>query len=307
MRRPSLDRMEVFLLVAESGGFSAAARRVGASKNALSQQVARLESELGVALFTRTTRKVVLTDAGVHLLQAGGPLLMDLRAAMDAAGGTAVEPSGLLRITAPADFSAAVLGPALAAFSRAHQNVSVELITGNEILDLVGERIDIAVRLGWLRDSSYQAVKVGEFSQLLIAAPVYLERAGMPPHPQRLVDHQWIEFSLLSQPLQWQFSGPDGELCSVRMTACARSNSPEGVLGLLRGGAGMSVMTDFSVESDLETGTLRHVLPDWRLPHGEIYLTWPGTRRMTARVRAFIDFFRDRLRANDTGSATPWR
>ncbi|MFC5570685.1 LysR substrate-binding domain-containing protein [Lysobacter yangpyeongensis] len=299
-RAPSLDRLSAFLAVAEAGGFTAAAQRLDINKTVLSQQIARLESELGGALFTRTTRRVELTEAGRLLFDESAPLLQQLESAVAQFGQASTDPSGTLRITAPADYAVNVLGPALAAFQREHPQLQVDLIATHDVLDLVAERIDLAVRFGWLRDSSLRATKLGEFRQLVLASPDYLARAGAPRRPEQLASHAWIALSLLRSPLTWRFEKHGGRQVTVRMRPGLRASSPEGVLGLLRGGAGISVLTDFAATPDLHAGALQQVLRDWSLPSGGIHLVYPATRQPPGKVRRFMDFFRDWL-ANGAG------
>jgi DNA-binding transcriptional LysR family regulator len=291
----SLDRLNWFVAVAEAGGFTAAAQRLDIGKTLLSQQVAKLEAELGGALFTRTTRRVELTDAGRRLYDESSPLLRELGAAVAGFGDASVRPSGTLRITAPTDYAATVVGPALAGFHRLHPQLQIELIATDDVLDLVGERIDLAVRSGWLRDSSLRAVKLGEFTQVVLAAPAYLAEAGTPRRPEQLATHRWIALRLLRTPLTWRFTHRTGRACSVRVRAGLSANSPQALLGLLRGGAGISVMTDFGAAADLHSGTLQRVLHDWNLPSGGIHLVYPATRQPPGKVRHFIDFFREYL------------
>ncbi|HWP18058.1 MAG TPA: LysR substrate-binding domain-containing protein [Burkholderiaceae bacterium] len=291
-REPSLDRLNLFVAVAEAGGFTAAAQRLGMLKTALSPQIARLEEELGGQLFTRTTRRVELTEAGRRLYAEVAPLLRGLRTAVDEFGDRETRPGGTLRITAPADYSSAVVGPLLARFQSLYPGLLVELIASDGIVDLVAERIDVAVRLGWLRDSSLRAVKVGSFSQVAVASPAYLAEAGTPRQPADLTQHRWIALRLLRSPLTWRFTHRDGRHATVRVQAATSATSPLGLLGLARGGAGIAVLTDFAAEADLQRGDLQRVLPEWTLPRGGIHLVYPAAGRPPGKVRHFVDFFR---------------
>src|SRR5690606_22119073 len=161
LSKVSLECLRAFLGVAEAGGFTAAAEKLGVTKNQLSREVARLESELGLPLFVRTTRKVVLTDAGQRLQEVLDPLLSQFD--RETAHLTDAKLSGSLRITAPADYLAAVLCPLLVEFAVLHPDVTIDLVSDNKVRDIVRDRIDFAVRLGWLRDSSLRAIKVGGF------------------------------------------------------------------------------------------------------------------------------------------------
>ena len=288
----SLDRLNAFLAVAETGSFTAAAKKLDMSKNQLCLQVARLEKELATALFIRTTRRVVPTEAGVKLQLACTSPLQNLYTAISDVVDGSTDLSGVLRVTSPSDYAMSAIGPALAAFSLLHPQLRIELITESRVLDLVSERMDLAVRLGWPEDSSMKSLKIGEFALFVVAAPAYLVQAGIPEHPSQLAKHRWIALTLLQTPLWWQFTGPDGAHCDVRMRSGLSANTPEGLLGLLRGGAGVSVATDFSIAHDLQCGALHCLLPDWQLPTCGIYLLWPNTRNEQPKVRALIDFLR---------------
>jgi DNA-binding transcriptional LysR family regulator len=291
-RTPQLDRLALFTAVAEAGGFTAAAERLGTSKTLLSHQIGKLEAELGAALFTRTTRRVTLTEAGERLLRDSTPALQELAAAVERLTTVREQPTGTLRITAPPDYAGGVLGTALGEFARRYPQLEIELIASSEVMDLVGARIDLAIRVGWLRDSSLRAARLGEFEQFVVASPDYLARAGVPQHPEDLGRHRWIALTVLRTPLLWRFTAANGSQRSVRMQAVARANSAEAVLGLLRGGVGASVLTDFALEADLRSGRLQRLLSQWKLPRGGIYAVYPAARQVPAKVRSFIDFFR---------------
>lgn len=291
-----LDRLVWFVAVAESGGFTAAATRLRSSKTVLSQQIARLEAELNTALFVRTTRRVTLTQAGQRLYDECVAPLKSLTGSIERLAEHEQAPQGSLRITTPPDYAAAVLGKALGEFARDHPRLVIDLVGSSQVVDLAQERIDLAIRLGALRDSSLRATRLGEFEQIVVAAPSYLARAGVPQQPDELVRHRWIEHTLLRAPLRWQFKASSGATRQVRVQAAARANAPESLLGLLRGGLGVSVVADFAVEADLRSGALTRVLAPFKLPRGGIYAVHPASRQLPIKVRKFIDFFRDYLR-----------
>lgn len=290
-----MDRLRAFFAVVETGGFTAAGLRLKIGKNAVSQQVSKLERDLGVSLFTRTTRLVVPTEEGRRLYQTCEPLLRDLQSALENVGAERL--SGELRITAPADYADLVLCPALTEFGRLHPQLRIALITNSRVLDLVGERIDLSVRLGWPRDSSLRAVKVGEFSLHVVTTDAYLASFGAPDDPRQLAGHSWVELSTLSNS-PWRFTNRLGEAANVRLRARFSANTAEGVLALVRSGAGVAVATDFSVAHDLRSGSLVRILEDWRLPRAGIYLAWPNAAHESPRQRALVDFLRTRLSQN---------
>ncbi|MBE9610809.1 LysR family transcriptional regulator [Chitinilyticum piscinae] len=290
---PDLNRLRLFAAVADAGGFTAAAERLGLAKAALSQQVARLEAELGVTLLTRTTRRVVLTEAGSQLLDACRGPLLQLDTALRELGAAASAPQGRLRITAPGDYAAGVLAPALAAFRERYPAVSFDLIASHDVLDLVQDRIDLAIRMGWLKDSTLRASRLSEFEQWVVAPPALAAAAGVDP--QWLATQPWIALNLLPSPRLWTFVARDGLAQTVRMQGGCEVNSPVLVQALVRAGAGLSVLPDFMVHEAVARGELRRLYSDWSLPPAGIFAVYPSGQHVPAKVRAFIDFFRDWL------------
>ena len=291
-KRSELKRLAVFVAVAESGGFTAAAERLGTTKAMVSAQVRQLEAELGAMLFTRTTRKVMLTEAGQQLHGECTPLLQELEAALDRIGSGAGELRGTLRVTAAHDYLAGALSPRLARFAELHPALHLDLVATDEVLDLVGEGIDVAIRGGSLPDSSLRATLLEEFEQCVCAAPSYLAAHGIPRQPQDLAAHRWVALSLLRSPLTWTFSGRKGARHTVRMQAVARSNAPGTVQALVREGLGLSILPSFAARQDLEQGRLVRLLGDWSLPRPGIHAVYPASRHVPAKVRALVDFLR---------------
>lgn len=285
-----LNALPIFLALVEAGSFTAAAERLGSTKARVSLKIRQLEEHLGVALFHRTTRRVQPTRAGEILHRECKPLLAGLEEALAAAEGDEHQLRGELRLTAPEDYAARVLGPAVAEFGRRHPALRIELRSGDQISDMLEEGIDIAFRLGWLKDSSLRARHLGEFQQYLVASPHYLARHGTPTHPEQLAKHAWIALTLLSSPLTWIFHRDD-ESCRVQVRAQLAANSTTGLGALLAAGAGISVMVDFIAEEEVRKGRLVRLLPEWSLPVGNVYAVYPPGRYLPSRVRSFVDFF----------------
>ncbi|MDQ8023056.1 MAG: LysR family transcriptional regulator [Moraxellaceae bacterium] len=290
-----LNRLRVFVAVAEAGGFTAAAERLGSTKALVSQQIARLEAELGVTLFSRTTRRVTLTEAGSELFADSAPLIAQAESALArvAQGGDALR--GTLRITAPVDFAAGMVAPALARFAAEHPDMQFELVAADTVLDMVAARIDIAFRMGWLRDSTQRAVMLGEVQQWVVCTPAYLAAHGPISHPSQLAEHRWIALSLLPAPLSWRFQREDEEL-TVRMRASMRTDSPTTLKALVCEGAGITATADMVVQDEVKAGRLLRVLPDWQLPTAGIYAVYPPGRHVPAKSKAFIAAFREFLK-----------
>lgn len=293
-----LNALRSVAAVAEAGGFTAAAERLNLTKARISLDVARLEAQLGIGLFTRTTRRTTLTEAGEALLRDGLEPLRRLEATLGALGsprGGAL--SGTLRIATTVDYAAGALSRSLVTFATAHPALQLELRVGDRVIDLQAEGIDLAIRVGWLRDSSLRATRLGDFEQHLVASPAYLQRAGLPRRPEDLAAHDWVALSLLRSPLTWVFVSRRGERRTVRMRSRLRTDAGATLRALVEAGAGLSVLDQFSAEAGVRAGSLVRLLPDWSLPSGGVHAVWPPGRHVPAKVRAFIDFYAAELAA----------
>lgn len=291
----NLNDLLIFSAVAEVGGFTAAAERLHVAPAKVSLEIARLETQLGVALFTRTTRKVVLTEAGQMLHAQCAPLLAQLQMVLDGLHSTQQRLSGVLRIAAPVDHGTHTLAPALARFAAQHPDLHIDLRTSDRIADLVAEGIDVAIRMGWLRDSSLRAVKLGEFGQYVVASADYLRRAGTPQSPADLARHDWVALTLLPAPLTWAFTSGEGAIQTVQVKARIKADSAGALRSLVRHGAGMTVLDQFSAEAGLASGELVQVLRDWQPPRGGLYAVFPPGRHVSAKAQAFTRFYKEYL------------
>lgn len=285
-----LNSLPIFLALVEAGSFTAAADRLGSTKARVSLKIRQLEERLGVTLFNRTTRQVQPTQAGEILYRECRPLLVGLLEALTTAEGEDHQLRGTLRLTAPEDYTARVLGPAVAEFADQHPALRIELRSGDQVSDMLEEGIDIAFRLGWLKDSSLRARRLGKFQQYLMASPDYLTREGTPTHPEQLARHAWVSLTPLSSPLTWLFRRGK-ENCRIQMRAQLAANSTAGMIALLAAGAGISVMVDFVAETEIREGKLIRLLPEWSLPVGNVYAVYPPGRYLPSRARRFMDFF----------------
>ena len=287
----NLNRLAVFVALVRAGSFTAAAAQLGLTKAMVSQHLARLEQELGVTLLVRSTRRMALTEAGAAFHTDCARILGEAEAAIERVGENRETPRGTLRLTAPVNYGAAVVAPALAGFLRLHPQVQAELVLDDGISDLIGGRFDLAIRGGPLRDSGLRAVRLAGFRQLLVAAPAYLAARGTPRRPQELAAHAAVVLSVLSSPLRWNFTARDGTQQRVRLTPRAQADSAAAVHAMALAGAGLAVLPDFMVEADLQAGRLKPLLPAQRLPEGSFHAVYPG-HAPSAKVRAFIDHLR---------------
>lgn len=293
--RIDLNGLQIFAALAEAGGFTAAADRLGIAKAKVSTEISRLEAQLGISLVNRTTRRVALTEAGHTLYAECVPRLRGIEEALTQLGSPSAELNGTLRIGCTVDHAEQSLGRAVAEFAALHPRLHIELRTSDRVVDLVEEGLDVSFRMGWLRDSSLRAVKLADFAQYIVASPEYLARAGVPHHPEELARHEWVALSLLPTPLTWAFTRADGESRSVRTRGHLRADSAAALRALLEGGAGISALDQFSARPAIHSGRLQRVLPDWTPPGGGLYAVYAPNRHPPARVRQFVDHYRRQL------------
>ena len=286
-----LNALRIFAAVADAGGLTAAGDRLGFAKAKVSLELRRLEAHLGVSLFSRTTRRVTMTDAGQSLYAHCIPMIRDLDESLLRVASRTAALTGTLRVAATVDHATQTLAPAVAEFARLHPGLQIEIRTGDRVMDLVKEGIDLALRFGWLRDSTLRAIKLGEFEQHVVASAAYLKQAGRPRRPEDLAEHAWIALTLLRTPLTWKFTGAGGHIRRVRMNARLKTDSSVTLRSLLHCGAGISALDQVSAEASVRAGLLTRVLSEWSLPHGGVYAVYPPGRNLPATVRAFIDFY----------------
>ncbi|MDD5333903.1 MAG: LysR family transcriptional regulator [Rhodoferax sp.] len=297
-----LNAVLVFAAVAQAGGFTAAAERLGLSKARVSLEVGRLEARLGVGLLTRTTRRVLVTEAGQKLLDECVPLLRNAQETLAGLGQRDLL-QGTLRIACTVEHAVQSLAGTVARFARLHPQLQIELRSSDMVVNLVAEGIDVAIRMGWLRDSTLRATRLGTFGQWVVASPDYLRRSGLPQAPEDLAQMDWVTLTLLPTPLTWHFTGAQGELRTVRTASRLRCDSAATLRALLLEGAGVSVMDQLSTDELVRRGDLIRLLPEWRLPEGGIYAVYAPGRHIQPKVRAFIDFYVAHLNASTTPEA----
>ncbi|MEM5618673.1 LysR family transcriptional regulator [Pseudomonas aeruginosa] len=290
----NLNHLYAFVAVAEHNSFTAAAEALGLSKSLLSEQLRRLEADLGIQLLTRTTRRMTLTDRGELLFGVAQRMLGELDGALSDVRDLQGEPSGRLRITAPQDFVKWHISSVSAAFIRQFPKVQVEMLADDQFSDLVGQRIDLAVRIGWPRDSGLHASKLCDFQQVAVATPGYL--AGLPPvlQPHDLARCEWIGHTRLSTPWTWTFERQRRACHGTDPRAPAGEQHPGGVPPGARR-CRRQRAASFLVAREIARGRLVRLLPGWRLPQGGIYALYPSARYMPVRVRAFIESLREHL------------
>ncbi|MBD0417048.1 LysR family transcriptional regulator [Oryzicola mucosus] len=293
------DDMRAFQKVAALLSFSEAGRVLSVRKSAISRSIQRLESLLGVRLFERTTREVVLTEAGRMLLNRFDEVLNRIDELVDVAATLALHPRGRLKLTAGIGFGMEVLTELLPEFSLAFPDIDISLDLTSRTVDLVTEQIDVAVRMGPMRDSSLVATRLGAIGCQLCAAPAYLERRGAPQSLEDLRTHDLLAIPKgdgLPRPLLLlDKAGVEHQLeTSGRITA----NDPKAIHHMVLNGAGITATARYIAIPEIERGNLVRVLPEWSVPAVDVSLVMPAGKERSAPARAFVDFMRQRAAGN---------
>jgi DNA-binding transcriptional LysR family regulator len=237
-----------------------------------------------------------LTEAGQALYGECQPLLSGIQSAVDRVDQNASELTGTLRVNTTVDHAVMTLSPAIAQFALKHPDLHIDLRTNDRVVDLIGEGVDVAIRMGWLKDSSLRAVKLDDFQQYVVGSPDYIRKAGRPKHPEDLARYDWVTLTLLPAPLTWKFTSKTGDTKTVTVKSRLRVDSPGALRALLCQGLGFSVLDQYSVEGEVKAGRLRRVLEDWSLPRGGLYAVCPPGPHLSAKARAFIEFYREYIK-----------
>ena len=288
----------LFARVVDAHSFSRAAEQLGLPKSTVSRRVAGLETQLGERLLLRTTRKLTLTDFGHTVLEHAQQIVAEVDAASSLAQHRQAQPSGRLRVTMPADLAALMLAPMLADFVGQYPAISLELDLTPRRVDLIGENMDLAIRMGDLPDdASLAARRLAVFTSGLYAAPSYLARLGHPPEPEALMEHDALHLlSRNGDPAPWVLAHThDAASWEGIPPARATANSPDLLMRLALAGAGIALIHDHFAEAHVREGRLTPVLPDWRPPAMPAWAVFPGRRLMPARTRVFLDALQAKL------------
>jgi DNA-binding transcriptional LysR family regulator len=284
----------LFARVARTGSFSSAGREMGISQPTASRIVAMLEKQVGAALLTRTTRAVTLTEAGTDYLARVEAILAALDEADHAARGTG-ELRGVLRIAMSTSSAVRNVLPRLALFTDLHPKLRIEFVLNDEKQDLVGDAVDVALRIGSLADSSAVARKVGVVHRALAASPAYLAKAGTPLMPSELTDHSIIVGPAGRGMEGWIFK-KDGKTLSVRVDGRFILNGAEGATAAAVAGLGIISSGALGMLKELKSGSLVRVLPDWEMGSADVHVVLPAGRATKPSARAFADFIGTELR-----------
>ncbi|NOE19402.1 LysR family transcriptional regulator [Ruegeria atlantica] len=289
--------LSVFVKVAELNGFAAAARHLNMSPPTVTRLVSMLEDSLGLRLFVRTTRSVMLTDSGRRFFEDARRILMDLEEAERAAVGSYAEPTGELSVTASVLFGRMFVTPILGEFLELHPKLSARTLYVDRVVNLVDEGLDVGIRIGNLADSSLMAVRCGAVRQVVFAAPAYLDARGEPDTPDDLANHAIINSTALHASAQWHFQKSE-TVVTKRVNPRISMNTNDAVIELALQGHGIGRLLSYQVAPYVAAGRLRTVLNSYEPPEVPIHLVHQEGRTVSAKVRAFVDFAAKRLKSD---------
>lgn len=296
-----LTSMAVFVKCVEAGSLTAAARAFGLSHAMVSKHVRALEQALGVRLLDMTTRRLNLTEAGRRYLVRCVQILGEVEdAALEASQYQSV-PRGLLRVTAPATFGRLHLAPAIAEFMDLYPDIAIDADFTDRFVSLVEEGFDVAVRVGRLPDSSLVVRRLGPCRMLTCAAPAYLDKFGVPGHPNELGGHACLCLSTITTPGVWEYHGPEGEEIQVHVNGRLRANSMDLLCSAAERGLGVVFGPSFVLGPLVQAGRLRPILGDYPGRPLDLSAVFPSNRHLSTKVRVFIDFLVQRF-----GATPPW-
>ena len=278
-----LEDIETFNVVAEAGGVSPAARRLGVSKSIVSRRLLRLETELGVQLLARSTRGAGLTEAGVTFREHAARISAEMETAREELT-PAGDLRGRLRIAAPLSFGPVLVAPVLAELARRHPRLQVHAAYSDRFVDLVGEGFDAAIRVGYLADSNLVARRIGPVSGKVVASPSYIAQHGAPNTLEELLSHQ----ALMQGTESWRFVDDDKPI-SVRPQGRFKADNGTALLSAAVAGLGIAYLPDALTDEHIASGALVAVMTRYAVPDGGLFLVRPPGLQLSRKLRILTD------------------
>lgn len=294
----TLTRMQAFIDVVDSEGFSAAARRIGRSKALMSKYVRELEDELGILLINRTTRQFSLTEAGQIYYHSATEIISRVREAQDAVREAGSGLKGRLRVSAPRSLTDLEIGLPIVEFAAAYPEITLDVNLDDRIVDMVEDGFDVAIRVARLADSALIARKLADFKLVLCASPAFIESHGHPKSPADLAGFPAIIDTNGRNRGGWSFRDSEDREQVVPVQTVMEVNSPEVAKRAALAGIGITASPGFSVAKEIRDGTLVSLLEEWMPRGGGVFAVYPHRRHVPAKVRVFVDFMSQWFRRN---------
>ncbi len=297
-----LGAMQAFISVVESGSFSASARRLGLSQPTVSRQINGLEEKLGVRLLQRTTRRLSLTEAGEVYYQQACRIQSQVLEANLSISGFTEKPSGVLRIAAPHVWAEELIAPHMGEFLQRYPEIVLDVECNDAFQDMVADRLDLVMRVGVVKDSRFVAVPIVDVRMLVVASPEYVRHYGEPSNIEQLTSRNFIQFEdfnrvniTLGQQQQM-----------VNFNGNVKLNSVALMLAAVKQGLGVSVLPDLLVKPLLASGEVMEILNGAKvevvnLPINQVFVLYSSRKHLSAKARAFVDFYRERLQSSAAG------
>lgn len=292
----TINELDTFISIVDEGTISQAAEHLNVTVSAVSRALSRLEKKLNTALFRRTTRRLELTQEGEKYLVRVRSILKDLEAAENMLIKNKEVPSGKLRIDAATPFMLHVIAPLIDKYSSAYPQIDIELISNENLVDLLEQRTDIAVRIGELKDSTLSATPLGLSQIRILASPAYLKKHGTPKILEELVHHQLLGFSSLEKLNDWPIYDASNNLFHVDTNI--KADSGETLRQLALCGTGIVCLSDFMTQQDIQEGLLVQLLVSSTIKMQQpINLVYYRNRELSERVSSFIEFLKAEMTA----------
>ena len=298
-----LSTLQLFVEIVRSGSFAAVARVRGVDPSSVSRAIAALEKDLGLRLFQRTTRRLAPTEAGMRYFHRVEPLLEEFERARLSAAEAAQQPRGVLRITAPVSFTQLHLVPLLPEWARRYPELNLELLSTNAIVDLLEQRVDVAVRLGALPDSSLVGRRLRSMDYVVCASPDYLQRHGEPQAPADLRHHECLRFPVPAYGARWRFRCRDGDIEGVPVAGRFVIANGLALRDCAVAGLGVALLPRWNVAREIDDGRLRALLDDYQATASQFdiaaWIVYPSRSYLPLKVRVFVDFLMEKLGRNE--------
>lgn len=292
-----LELTRIFVKVAQNGSFSKAAQILKLPKSTVSKAISKLEKETGTILLMRTTRSLTLTASGRAFYETSLGPIRQLEDAQKSLYGKDSIMSGLVRITAPEDLGSFVLSPAISKLAAQHPQLNFEIVCTDDIVDLVKDGFDIAVRIGRVNESRFKVKKAGEFPLILVASPQYLKDKEKIKKPQDLHNHYCLSLNIASIFNKWTLKSSKGTVPLSIQTKLS-TNQMTSLIQMALSGGGVALVPQYLCQKELDSGKLVHVLPEWSSPSLPVWIVSPLGSASSARLKMAIDCITEALSSN---------
>ena len=292
-----LNDLYYFAMVVDHGGFAAAERALGIPKSRLSRRISQLETDMGVRLLQRSTRRFAVTDVGMSVYRHAQTMLTEAQAAREVVDRLSAEPRGVVRVSVPVALAQQQLPKLLPKFLDQYPKVRLQLHIGNRRVDLINEGFDVALRVRARLDDDGSLVmrSFGQIQEMLVASPKYLDRAGRPKDPADLASHLTLSIHEDEAHQRWELHGPGGEVRRVDLQPRVAGFDFPLLQSMVKDGFGITMLPETVCAEAVRRGELEVVLPEWSLPQGICHAVFASRRGLLPAVRVFIDFLAEHL------------